>query len=358
MEPQDVRVQLQDLFSSLELPPRIPSGDGDGRVPARTRSVSGAGAEPYRTFVENLPVGVYRVTPGPQSRLLMANQAFLDMFGVARDEALGQAAGPDEMLLDHLTPGQVSESELQLKKRDGTPIWCLLTTRAMHNSSGDLVYYDCVIRDITDSKRTEQSIWEADLWARRALDALEEAVMVVTLDRVLINANAAAEEMFGYSHAELMCLSPEALYVDQYAEIGRTVQSLVEKGQEAHLTAEARRKNGETFLAAQTLRVMRNDEGKPAAVLSVIREIDRPAAPTSVDPLSTQTLGTSSLTRACVYLGTYDDPRTHHSYPSNSNYCHAQTPPATIEPPYQSSTCLTSNWGNCPHFKAALKRKR
>jgi PAS domain S-box-containing protein len=355
MEPPDFRLQLQDLFSGLELPPRIPSGDGDGRAFARTRGVSGA--EPYRTLIENLPIGVYRVTPGPQSRLLMANQAFLDMFGVAREEVLGQAAGSDEMSLDHLTPGPVSESELQLKKRDGTPIWCSLVTRAMHNSSGELVCYDCVIQDITVGKRTEQSIWEADLWARRALDALEEAVMVVTLDRVLLNANAAAEEMFGYSHAELMCLSPEALYVDRYAEIGRTVQSLVEKGQEAHLTTEARRKNGETFPVALTLRVMRNDEGKPAAVLSVIRALERPAATASVDPLATQTLA-SGLTRACVYLGEHDDPRTHHGFPSNSNYCHAQTPPAAIELPYQSSACLTSNWGNCPHFKTALKRKR
>lgn len=356
MEPQNVRVRLQDLFSDLDILPCAPSGDGDGRRPAQ--GAPGVDEGKYLALFENLPVGVYRVTPSPQSKLLMANQAFLDMFGVAREEVLGPAASPDEMPVDHLQPGEISESELELKKRDGTPIWCWLTTRAMRSASGEVAYFDCVIRDVTERKRAEQSVWETDLWAHRALDALEEAVMIVTLDRTLINANAAAEEMFGYSHAELMILSPEALYVDQYAEIGRTIQALAGQGGEAHLTVEARRKNGETFLTAHTLRVMQNDEGKPAAVLAVIREINRPASLASLDPLATQTLGTSSLTRACVYLGAYDDPKTHHSYAGSANYCHAQTPPGSIEPPYQSSTCLTTNWGTCPYFKAALKRKR
>ena len=42
--------------------------------------------EQYRTLVDNLPVAVYRNTPGPEGAFLMANPAFCKMFGFKNEE--------------------------------------------------------------------------------------------------------------------------------------------------------------------------------------------------------------------------------------------------------------------------------
>ncbi|MEE8300445.1 MAG: PAS domain-containing protein, partial [Desulfatiglandales bacterium] len=42
--------------------------------------------EHYRTLVQNIPVAVYRNTPGPEGRFLMANPTFLKMFGLDSEE--------------------------------------------------------------------------------------------------------------------------------------------------------------------------------------------------------------------------------------------------------------------------------
>ncbi len=38
--------------------------------------------EQYCSLTENIPIGIYRSTPGPEGRLLMANSALLEMLGV------------------------------------------------------------------------------------------------------------------------------------------------------------------------------------------------------------------------------------------------------------------------------------
>jgi PAS domain S-box-containing protein len=288
----------------------------------------------------------------------MANQAFFDIFGVERQEALEQdhetSADPD------LTPGEVTESELQLKKKDGTPIWCSVISRAVLKSDGEVAYYDCVVRDITESRRAEQSIWAADPWERFALNALQEAVLVFTLDRSIVSANSAAEQMFGYTQAELSRLSPESFYADKYPEVDKAIQALLERGEEMRFSIEACKKDGEIFPTEHTLRLIRNSDWQPVAILSMIRDLTE-RKPGLTGRLRAKTLSTSGLpssgSGACTYLGLFDDSKTHHSYPSESNYCHAKLPPMAIEPAYQASTCQSGNWCSCLSYNAALKRK-
>jgi PAS domain-containing protein len=42
--------------------------------------------ERYRTLVENLPIAVYRNTPGPKGKILVGNPAYYRMFGFDSEE--------------------------------------------------------------------------------------------------------------------------------------------------------------------------------------------------------------------------------------------------------------------------------
>jgi hypothetical protein len=55
----------------------------------------------------------------------------------------------------------------------------------------------------------------------------------------------------------------------------------------------------------------------------------------------------------CLFLGVCDDPSIHFSFATPANCCHSTKRPHSIEAAYQASTCLGTNWTECPRYKAA-----
>ncbi|MGD8624750.1 MAG: PAS domain S-box protein [Anaerolineae bacterium] len=117
----------------------------------------------HRTLVENLPVGVYRTTPGAEGTFLMANPTFLQMFGLGSEEAL-RALRVSDVYMDPsqrkafsdavVSMGSVTGVELHLKRVDGTPLWGSITAKAVWDPEGrEVVWLDCTIEDITERKR-------------------------------------------------------------------------------------------------------------------------------------------------------------------------------------------------------------
>ncbi len=133
--------------------------------------------ERYRTLVQNVPVAVYRTTPGAKGRFLMANPAFLKMFGLESEEELGKITvadvymnpGDRKAFSDKLVAeGSVSDVEVQLRKKDGSPIWASVTARVTQDESAKNPYFDCTLMDITDRKRAEEEKEKLEAQLRQA----------------------------------------------------------------------------------------------------------------------------------------------------------------------------------------------
>ena len=134
---------------------------------SRTRLYSEvrASEEKYRSLVEQLPVGVYRSTPGPHGRFLMVNPAFVKMFGfVDEEDALATKASAlyiktterqafSERLI---AQGSLAGFEISLKRQDDTPLWGAVTARVVTDHEGQPLHFDCTIEDITERKRTDE----------------------------------------------------------------------------------------------------------------------------------------------------------------------------------------------------------
>ena len=124
--------------------------------------------EKHRSFIESLPIGLYRNTPGPQGRFIMANTALANLHGFdSVDEFLSQdvldlyvdPAKRNEISAELVEKGFVSGKEIMLKRKDGTPIWGSVTARAICDQEGKVVYFDGNVTDITDRKRMEEEIF-------------------------------------------------------------------------------------------------------------------------------------------------------------------------------------------------------
>jgi len=121
----------------------------------------------YRSLFNDSRDGVYVTTR--DGRLVEANQAFLDLFGYTREEMMAMAirdtylnpADRARFKEDIEQTGSVRDYELKLRRKDGSEIECLVTSSVKRADDGSIIGYQGIIRDVTERKRLEQQLLQA-----------------------------------------------------------------------------------------------------------------------------------------------------------------------------------------------------
>ncbi|MBW1852097.1 MAG: PAS domain S-box protein, partial [Deltaproteobacteria bacterium] len=120
----------------------------------------------YRELAENAGLGIYQVTKG--GKFLMANQRMANIFGYDSqqdflgnvDSAIKLYVNPEErpsILKDIDEKGYIDGRELNLKRKDGTPIFCNAYIRSIRSKDGEYIY-EGLLEDITARKRTAKEL--------------------------------------------------------------------------------------------------------------------------------------------------------------------------------------------------------
>lgn len=140
------------------------------RQRARAEKALRESEEKYHTLVDNLSIGVYRNTGGPNGRFLQANPAMIKIYGYdSLDEFmqinvsdLYQEPEDRKLFIEELARnGFVRNRELPMKKKDGTPIWILCSANAMFDEHRKVKWTDGVNEDITERKQLEVQLRQA-----------------------------------------------------------------------------------------------------------------------------------------------------------------------------------------------------
>lgn len=117
----------------------------------------------YRMLFERVPVGLYRSTP--TGEILDGNPAIVQMLGYPDKETYLKVNAVDlyvnseerkewKMLINNQEV--VRNFEEQVRQRDGTVIWVQDNTRAVRDASGQVVYYEGILQEITQRKKMEE----------------------------------------------------------------------------------------------------------------------------------------------------------------------------------------------------------
>ena len=241
--------------------------------------------ERYRTIIENVVDGYYEVDLA--GNLTFFNDALCHMTGYPRDELMGMN---NRQYMDEETvkrayqvfnrvyntkkPVKGFEYEILLLN-DGSKKDVESSVSLIRGPAGEPIGFRGVLRDITERKQAEVALQRSELWLKNIFNSLEEGVFVLTPDRKMVNINDAVQRMFGYSQDELTGQSIEALHVDQehYMEFGRRIKEAFDKGESTSFEFEAKRKDGEVFPTEHTVSLLKNDQGEPLGIVSVIRDI-------------------------------------------------------------------------------------
>ena len=119
----------------------------------------------YKELVENIPVGIFRTTPGPDGEFVEVNPAMVDLVGAeSADELLSKSVSDIDIDADEretlserlLEEGLVVEHEQEYQRFDGERFWASLT--AMRFDADGQTYFDGILEDITERKRYKERL--------------------------------------------------------------------------------------------------------------------------------------------------------------------------------------------------------
>ncbi|HPU23203.1 MAG TPA: PAS domain S-box protein [Candidatus Kapabacteria bacterium] len=164
----------------------------------------------YRSLFERIPLGLYITTP--DGKFIDGNQELLKMLGISSKEELNNINGrelylnPDDRdrWLQSIEKNNVVYSEMQMITPSGKVIWVQDSARAVRDLSGKVLFYEGVLKDITEKKEYEQEREKliAELKSSKAkIEQLANEIMDLNYELIvsaeqLKNINQSKDKLF------------------------------------------------------------------------------------------------------------------------------------------------------------------
>jgi PAS domain S-box-containing protein len=233
----------------------------------------------FTALFETLQEGVYFSTP--EGRLLDANPALVAMlgYGEKRDllsvepAALNFEAGQPVLGRAVDDRGGVRTREIKLRRKDGTAAVFLDSSRAVWDTSGNIIRYQGTLVDITEKRKMERQLAQQEEFRRRLLESFPDLILVVDLDERYTFASSRSQELLGYAPQDMLGKKISDLE-NQSPELASLVHSVV-SGAEAFASAEygARHRDGSWRTMRASGSPLVDAEGKISGVIISVRDI-------------------------------------------------------------------------------------
>ena len=233
----------------------------------------------FTELFETLQEGVYFSTP--EGRLLDANPALVSMLGYMEKRDL-LAAEPAALNIDPGQPvlgravddrGGLRTREIKLRRKDGVAAVFLDSSRAVWDTSGNIIRYQGTLVDITEKRKMEQQLAQQEEFRARLLESFPDLILVVDLEERYTFVSSRARDLLGYDPKEMLGKKISELE-DHSPELATLYNELV-SGKELFAAAEygARHRDGSwrTMRAAGSRLV--DAEAKTSGVIISVRDI-------------------------------------------------------------------------------------
>ena len=181
----------------------------------------------YRFLFERNLAGVFVTTL--DGRIIDCNDAVAEIYGYTREQFLNinsadlyfDPADRAKFIAMLERDKTVSDVETLCRRRDGTPVWVLENASIFESEPGGPRFIQGTSLDITARKFGEQALAESESKFRSLAETAASAIYIHDGERFLF-INHASELISGYSHDELMKMSPWQFVHPDFADIART----------------------------------------------------------------------------------------------------------------------------------------
>ena len=223
----------------------------------------------------------------PKGNVVSWNPGAERIKGYKADEILGRhfscfylpeaiAKGhPDAELRIATKEGRYAEEGWRLRK-DGSRFLAEVVITAIRNTNGRLAGFAKVTRDITERKRSSDSLHASEERFRLFVDAVSDyALLMLDPSGNVVSWNSGAERIKGYKAEEILGRHFSCFYLPEAIAKGHPDAELRIATKEGRYTEEGwrLRKDGSRFLAEVVITAIRNANGQLAGFAKVTRDI-------------------------------------------------------------------------------------
>ncbi|MFA4877937.1 MAG: PAS domain S-box protein [Methanoregula sp.] len=168
--------------------------------------------EKYRNILENIQDVYYRsdregnlILASPSAASLLGYDSVSDLIG--KNIAQDLYYDPEErskLLAEISGRGSVTDYEVMLKKRDGTPVPVSTNSHKYFDSAGSYLGVEGTFRDISGRKLAEEALRESERRFRAIFDQTYQFMGLMTPDGTLVEANQTALAFSGIKESDIM----------------------------------------------------------------------------------------------------------------------------------------------------------
>jgi PAS domain S-box-containing protein len=164
----------------------------------------------FTELFETLQEGVYFSTP--DGGLLDANPALVRLLGYAEKRDL-LALEPAALNFDSGQPvlgraiddrGGVRTREIKLRRKDGTAAIFLDSSRAVWDTSGNIIRYQGTLVDITEKRKMEWQLAQQEEFRSRLLESFPDLILVVDLEERYTFVSSRARDILGLEPKDML----------------------------------------------------------------------------------------------------------------------------------------------------------
>ncbi len=232
--------------------------------------------EKYRLLFEQSTDAIY--IGAPDGTAIDVNQAWLDLFGYSREDlprisAIDLYANPAdrEHFVRRMAETGFVKDEVLYKRKDETVFLCQRFQVARRDTSGAVVAYQGINRDVTEGKRAQEELRNSEERYRILFEQSMDAIYINAPDGSSVEANQAWLDLFGYSRDEL----PGFNAVEVYANPEDREDFLRRMAAAGFVDDEVRfkKKDGTVFNCQRRFVAQRDEHGSTRAFQGVMRDV-------------------------------------------------------------------------------------
>ncbi|NLV26171.1 MAG: PAS domain S-box protein [Methanomicrobiales archaeon] len=238
----------------------------------------------YRTIFENIQDVFYRtdksgniIQLSPSASKVLGYDSISGIIG--QNVAQSFYSNPevrDQFLKEIEKTGSVSNVEVLLKKKDGTPITVITSSHKYYDLQGEFKGIEGIFRDITERKKAEDELLASERKYRSIIENMQDLLYQVDLDGNLTMISPMGALIAGYSSPEEMIglNIRDTLFAD-LVEREELIRILTENGTIKDFPLTLSDRNGNILYVTASCHYFYDNQGNCAGIEGIMHDITR-----------------------------------------------------------------------------------
>jgi PAS domain S-box-containing protein len=239
--------------------------------------------ERYRMIVDTALEGI--VVMDRDHRVTFANKAMTDMLGIEAQHAIGSriedafyTPADDDISDEYLRRRLEGRNEIYercYRHKNGSPVWAMVSARALLDKEGNFDGAFAMVTDITARKKMEEGLRRSEEKYRLIVEASLEGILVADHEFRLTYVNNALAKMLGYSPDELVGNDVQDFFYDPPGPEGDVYLQRRRDGRDEIHERRFRHKDGHSVWTIVSAKSLQDKADSFAGSFAMITDISR-----------------------------------------------------------------------------------